>query len=59
MQIKLIYRGLIIFFSIPCMLLEFPLLRISGARIREQHGSIREALALGKESVWCRCFAGF
>lgn len=30
-----------------------PLFRISGARVQEQHGGVREDLGLGRASVWC------
>lgn len=38
-------------FLFPWRTLESPLLRISGARIPEQHGGVRERLATGKDSV--------
>lgn len=36
-----------------------PLLGISGARIPEQHGRVREGLAMGKDSAGCHFLRGY
>lgn len=53
-QIKLIC-GFLIIFSASLEPIGTPLFRISGARVRERHGGVREELVWGKGSAWFRC----